>query len=233
MLFRSIAANPYMAEGLTGRTVLTEHLYWHASNVHGPEWAIDCLESAACDWTAEEIDFVDWVFKTSFINLRGFAQTLTTNPYYVDSNVDNVIAYVNEVKPYHAQIRQFVDLRLVSDTWINHSTDFDKPPYTNQQGTQIDLDPNNPNDQIILGQDPYRNWYDNYQLLNTLDTSNQIRNAMLMRRMKNRQQPRRKTTTLEEFNQCLDKISIVHTYEWRSIRILTQNPFQILEINTM
>ena len=42
--------------------MLTEHLYWHASNVHGPEWAIDYLESAACDWTTEEIDFVDWVF---------------------------------------------------------------------------------------------------------------------------------------------------------------------------
>ena len=64
-LRRGIAANPYIAEGLTGRTVLTEHLYWHASNVHGPEWAIDYLESAACDWTAEEIDFVDWVFNTA------------------------------------------------------------------------------------------------------------------------------------------------------------------------
>jgi hypothetical protein len=64
-LRRGIAANPYIAEGLTGRTVLTEHLYWHASNVHGPEWAIDYLESAACDWTAEEIDFVDWVFNAA------------------------------------------------------------------------------------------------------------------------------------------------------------------------
>jgi len=62
---RGIAANPYMAEGLTGRTVLTEHLYWHASNVHGPEWAIDYLKSAACDWTAKEIDFVDWVFNAA------------------------------------------------------------------------------------------------------------------------------------------------------------------------
>ena len=42
-LRRGIAANPCMAEGLTGRTVLTEHLYWHASNVHGPAWAIDYL----------------------------------------------------------------------------------------------------------------------------------------------------------------------------------------------
>jgi hypothetical protein len=36
-LRRGIAANPYIAEGLTGRTALTEHLYWHASNVH-PEF---------------------------------------------------------------------------------------------------------------------------------------------------------------------------------------------------
>ena len=33
--------------------------------MHGPEWAIDYLESAACDWTAEEIDFVDWVFNAA------------------------------------------------------------------------------------------------------------------------------------------------------------------------
>ncbi len=64
-LRRGIAANPYMAEGLTGRTVVTEHLYWHSSNVHGPAWAIDYLESAACDWTAEKIDFVDWVFNAA------------------------------------------------------------------------------------------------------------------------------------------------------------------------
>jgi tetratricopeptide (TPR) repeat protein len=35
-LRRGITANPYIAEGLTGRTVLTEHLYWHSSKVHGP-----------------------------------------------------------------------------------------------------------------------------------------------------------------------------------------------------
>jgi tetratricopeptide (TPR) repeat protein len=64
-LRRRIAANPYIVEGLTGRTLIAEHLYWLASNVHGPEWAIDYLESAACDWSAEEIDFVDWVFNAS------------------------------------------------------------------------------------------------------------------------------------------------------------------------
>ena len=61
----ALPRTPYIAEGLTGRTVLSEHLYWHASNVHGPEWAVDYLDSAACDWTPEEIDFVDWVFNVS------------------------------------------------------------------------------------------------------------------------------------------------------------------------
>ncbi len=66
-LRRGIAANPYIAEGLTGRTVLTEHLYWHPSNVLGPEWAIDYLERAAGHWMPEEIDFVDWVFNASAV----------------------------------------------------------------------------------------------------------------------------------------------------------------------
>ncbi len=66
-LRRGIASNLCNAEGLTGRTVLSQHLYWHASNVHGPEWAVDYLDSAACDWTPEEIDFVDWVFNASSV----------------------------------------------------------------------------------------------------------------------------------------------------------------------
>lgn len=64
---RGIAANPYIAEGLTGRTLLAEHHYWHASTIFGPDWAIDYLDSAACDWTQEEIDFVDWVFNSAAV----------------------------------------------------------------------------------------------------------------------------------------------------------------------
>ena len=64
---RGIAANPYIAEGLTGRTRITEHLYWHASNRNGPEWATDYLRAPVCDWSAQEIDFVDWVFNSSAV----------------------------------------------------------------------------------------------------------------------------------------------------------------------
>ncbi len=41
---------------------LSEHLCWHESNVHCPEWSVDYLDTAACDLTPQEIDFVDWVF---------------------------------------------------------------------------------------------------------------------------------------------------------------------------
>ena len=64
---RGIAANPYIAEGLTGRTKINEHLYWHASNRNGPEWATDYLSAPVCDWSAQEIDFVDWVFNSSAV----------------------------------------------------------------------------------------------------------------------------------------------------------------------
>lgn len=64
---RGIAANPYIAEGLTGRTLLNEHLYWHASNRYGSEWAADYLNAPAGDWSPEEIDFVDWVFNSAAV----------------------------------------------------------------------------------------------------------------------------------------------------------------------
>ena len=64
---RGIAANPYIAEGLTGRTVLTEHLYWHASDRYGAEWAAEYLNAPSCDWTPKEIDFEDWVFNSAAV----------------------------------------------------------------------------------------------------------------------------------------------------------------------
>ncbi|PIY29750.1 MAG: hypothetical protein COZ09_03130 [Comamonadaceae bacterium CG_4_10_14_3_um_filter_60_42] len=64
---RGIAANPYIAEGLTGRTKINEHLYWHASTRNSPDWATDYLSAPVCSWTPHEIDFVDWVFNSSAV----------------------------------------------------------------------------------------------------------------------------------------------------------------------
>ncbi len=57
-----LPANPYIAEGLTGRTKINEHLYWHATNRNGPEWATYYLSAPVCNWPAQEIDFVTGYF---------------------------------------------------------------------------------------------------------------------------------------------------------------------------
>jgi hypothetical protein len=60
---------------LTGRTVLSEHLYWYASNVQGPEWAFDYLDSAACEWSPKDSYFVDCVFNAWPV-LKGRAEMI-------------------------------------------------------------------------------------------------------------------------------------------------------------
>jgi len=112
-----------------------------------------------------EQQFVDWMFKTSFINLRGFAEKLVASPFYTTNKINTLKEYINEIKPYHTQIRTFVDWRTGSETWTNNATDFDRPPYTTAQQQSRILDMNNPNDEIILStNNAYKNWYMNYQV---------------------------------------------------------------------
>ena len=110
-----------------------------------------------------EQDFVDWAFKTSFINLRGFAETLTATPYYTTTKINSLLEYIDEIKPYHAKIRQFVDWKVSQDTWVNNSTDFDKPPYPDPvSGVRI-LDPfNNVDGNIMSSSQAYKYWLANY-----------------------------------------------------------------------
>ena len=108
--------------------------------------------------------FLDYVFKSSYITLRGFSETLEATPYYTTNKIDSLIAYVNEVKPYHVQIRQFVDSRKAQDTYQSASSDFDKPPYVDPNSGVRILDDTKPTDQQLLSTlDAYKGWYNNYQ----------------------------------------------------------------------
>ena len=112
-LRRGIAANPYIAEGVTGRTVLTEHLYWHASIVHGPEWAIDYLESAACDWTAEEVDFVDWVFNAVPVFKERAALMALNEVLTYAQDADVRVMYSQKASSFLARINDTLSKKLV------------------------------------------------------------------------------------------------------------------------
>jgi hypothetical protein len=72
-----------------------------------------------------EQGFVDWLFKTSFIYLRGFNLPLSTSQLYQPDYGDALLAYLNEVKPYHAKVRAFVTQRTWQDNATVYTTDFD------------------------------------------------------------------------------------------------------------
>jgi hypothetical protein len=95
--------------------------------VPGESVYLNQLFFAMIDYVLVEQGFVDWLFKTSFIYLRGFNIPLTTSQLYQPDYGEALLSYLNEVKPYHAKIRQFVNSRSWNDNALISTTDFDNP----------------------------------------------------------------------------------------------------------
>ena len=115
-----------------------------------------------------EQGFVDWAIKTSFIVLKGFNQPFDTGSLYVGDLVESLLSFINEAKPYHTKLREFISGRTSLDIANTSTSDFDKPVYNNTV-----LNP--PADAVVLSTDPqYTAWYNNYQthpqLIRTLKT---------------------------------------------------------------
>jgi hypothetical protein len=115
---------------------------------------------------------VDWAFKTSFLYLGGYSENLRQSPVAFKDQIDNVVAYLEEVKPYHVKIREYVRrLSYGPDVAKLAVIDFDKPAYVEktQNGPlpARKLDVNNSSDVAILRtQTPWKFWYENYQKTN-------------------------------------------------------------------
>jgi len=71
----------------------------------------------------------DWLMKTSFINVRHDIRSLLPFPTYRQDNQDFVSDYLQEVKPYHVQVKQFNLVYKGQDEYPGFATDFDNPPY--------------------------------------------------------------------------------------------------------
>lgn len=107
-------------------------------------------------------DQVEWAFKTSFMSIVGVDQHLAATPIATYDNTENLIAYLEEVKPYRTKIR---DYSRVINPDLNvanvHIGDFDKPVYYDAGlGRYRSLNPNNQVDAIIIQtQEPWKDWY--------------------------------------------------------------------------
>ena len=119
---------------------------------------------------------VDWLYKTSLIDVSHRVRTLDSFSVYQKENQDYVIDYINESKPYHTKIKEF---RLSYDAFDQYNglvTDFDCPSYYDAEfdqfispvldnGALLVTDPSNkaPGDPV-WNEFPWSSWYENYKL---------------------------------------------------------------------
>ena len=126
----------------------------------------------------------EWLVKTSLIDVEHRIRKLTEFQNYSRDNQEFVLDYIQEVKPYHVQIREF-NLRYSGfDQWFGDITDFDVPAYYNtslqipqftspillpyDHGTAFNSETNVlsdlPANSTVWSSWPYSQWYNNYLL---------------------------------------------------------------------
>jgi hypothetical protein len=124
----------------------------------------------------------EWLIKTSYVDITHNIRALLPYPVYLEDNQTFVLDYINEVKPYHVQTREFNLIYSGEDIYYGDVTDFDVPayydinlerpqfvspiltPYTYSdsitQSTASDADP----DTAVWTVQPWIEWFQNYTL---------------------------------------------------------------------
>jgi hypothetical protein len=126
-----------------------------------------------------------WLTKTSLIDVNHKIRELLPFQIFRQDNQDFVLDYIQEVKPYHVQIREFNLIYNGQDQYDGNVTDFDSPSYYNRlleipqyvnpvllpyaksnavgTGTPSSI-ADTPSDAEIWTEWPWSNWFNNYLL---------------------------------------------------------------------
>ena len=105
----------------------------------------------------------DWIFKTSFISVVHQARQLAQYPTFIKDNQTFYQDYINEVKPYRTQIRDYVAVQNGIDYLHSGVADFDLPPYYDAVSkTYRSPDGTSAADAAILASTDYAEWNNNH-----------------------------------------------------------------------
>ena len=112
-----------------------------------------------------EQNYLDWIFKTSFVKAQHNVGPLEQRVTYKNDNLADYEAYINEVKPYKTKVREYISAYTRIETSELSVTDFDIPPiYENNKlgivGTII-ADEAIQSDNNIITTYPWKHWLDN------------------------------------------------------------------------
>jgi hypothetical protein len=127
----------------------------------------------------------EWLMKTSLIDVEHRIRELVPFQIYRQDNQEFVLDYLQEVKPYHVQVREFNLAYNGQDIYAGMMTDFDVPAYYNinllipqyvspillpyTQSTAVgtgtpNANSDTPADAEIWIETPWNEWYNNYLL---------------------------------------------------------------------
>ena len=124
--------------------------------------------------TVENQNFLPWLNKTSFLDVSHTIRELKPIEVFQSDNQTFLSGYLNEIKPYHVIIKDFLFKYTGTDVFEGDITDFDLPAKYNSSESQfispelVYSNPDNvteylPSDTIWQSSD-YNQWFNNYGL---------------------------------------------------------------------
>lgn len=113
----------------------------------------------AVRYAFSEQKFLDWAFKTTFINAINNLGSLDQVATYKLRNSENYEKFLEEIKPYHTKIRRFTEVYTGTDFSQTYTTDFDLPSYFDENTQKFEA--------VTFGNNrllsyPWKSWYDNF-----------------------------------------------------------------------
>lgn len=90
---------------------------------------ISGLMAVIFEYILSEQKQVDWLFKTSFVNVLHYMRELNQPPNFTKDNHDYMESYIDEVKPYRSKVREYRVGYTKTDESGFFASDFDIPGY--------------------------------------------------------------------------------------------------------
>jgi hypothetical protein len=106
-----------------------------------------------------EQTYVDWMFKTSFINAKNSVRQLDQRKTYTTGTDSWIESYINEVKPFHTKLREYKLGYDKTETQDGIFSDFDNPTFYDAATGKI-RSLNVDSDTAKLTEYPHQMWYD-------------------------------------------------------------------------
>jgi hypothetical protein len=107
---------------------IKEDIFIGDYDIHWNEIFFNCVR-----YVMHEQTYVDWAFKTSFLNATHNVGDFKTTTNYKNDNLESFESYISEVKPYRTTVREYVSRYDSIQTNPISTTDFDLPTVYSQE----------------------------------------------------------------------------------------------------